>query len=93
MASRRRPSSGEEERRRGEGEGVELSRKEIPVAGVGGGISDGGGGLAPWFFASDGRVWLLCLIFRVANALLVQTYFNPDEHWQALEVAHRVAFG
>lgn len=23
----------------------------------------------------------------------MQTYFNPDEHWQALEVAHRIAFG
>lgn len=25
-------------------------------------------------------VFLSCLLFRVANALLVQTYFNPDEH-------------
>ncbi|GAA0176355.1 glycosyltransferase [Lithospermum erythrorhizon] len=24
---------------------------------------------------------------------MVQTYFNPDEHWQALEVAHRITFG
>jgi phosphatidylinositol glycan class B len=24
---------------------------------------------------------------------LVQTYFNPDEHWQALEVAHHTVFG
>jgi hypothetical protein len=31
--------------------------------------------------------------FRAANALLVRTYFNPDEHWQCLELAHRVAFG
>lgn len=23
----------------------------------------------------------------------MQTYFNPDEHWQALEVAHRITFG
>ncbi|CAA7407566.1 unnamed protein product [Spirodela intermedia] len=82
-----------EERRRGdgEGEGAELSKKEIPIGGGGGG--GGVGGLPDWLFASDGRVWLLCLIFRVVNALLVQTYFNPDEHWQALEVAHRVAFG
>ncbi|GJT64865.1 GPI mannosyltransferase 3 [Tanacetum coccineum] len=29
----------------------------------------------------------------MANSLFVQTYFNPDEHWQALEVAHRIAFG
>lgn len=44
-------------------------------------------------FSSPKRVFALCLAFRVANALLVQTYFNPDEHWQALEVAHRIAFG
>ncbi|KAL5548873.1 hypothetical protein UlMin_004104 [Ulmus minor] len=43
--------------------------------------------------ASPRSVLALCLAFRLANALLVQTYFNPDEHWQALEVAHRIAFG
>ena len=42
---------------------------------------------------SPGKVFAFCLAFRVANALLVQTYFNPDEHWQALEVAHRITFG
>ncbi|KAF9613725.1 hypothetical protein IFM89_010167 [Coptis chinensis] len=47
----------------------------------------------PFIFSSVKRVFTLCLIFRMVNALLVQTYFNPDEHWQALEVAHRVAFG
>ncbi|GMY35497.1 GPI mannosyltransferase 3 isoform X2 [Fagus crenata] len=44
-------------------------------------------------FLSTKRVFALCLAFRVVNSLLVQTYFNPDEHWQALEVAHRIAFG
>ncbi|CAA7031370.1 unnamed protein product [Microthlaspi erraticum] len=39
------------------------------------------------------RIFLLCLAFRVVNALLIQTYFNPDEHWQSLEVAHRNVFG
>jgi phosphatidylinositol glycan class B len=34
----------------------------------------------------------LCL-FRTLNALLVQTYFNPDEYWQGPEVAHHMAFG
>jgi len=29
--------------------------------------------------------WLI--IFRVCNALLVQTHFNPDEYWQSLEVS------
>ncbi|KAL8556966.1 hypothetical protein ACS0TY_004442 [Phlomoides rotata] len=39
------------------------------------------------------EVFLLCLVTRITNSLLVQTYFNPDEHWQALEVAHRITFG
>ncbi|KAJ3685820.1 hypothetical protein LUZ61_014984 [Rhynchospora tenuis] len=39
------------------------------------------------------RIWLICLVFRAINGLMVQTYFNPDEHWQALEVAHRLSFG
>ncbi|WOG93982.1 hypothetical protein DCAR_0313272 [Daucus carota subsp. sativus] len=44
-------------------------------------------------FSSSERVFVLCLVMRMINSLLVQTYFNPDEHWQALEVAHRVTFG
>ncbi|KAL5697329.1 Mannosyltransferase aptg1 [Ranunculus cassubicifolius] len=44
-------------------------------------------------FSSPKKLFTLCLIFRMVNALLIQTYFNPDEHWQALEVAHRIAFG
>lgn len=44
-------------------------------------------------FRSEIRVWVISLTFRFANALLVQTYFNPDEHWQSLEVAHRIVFG
>ncbi|XP_055822992.1 mannosyltransferase APTG1 isoform X2 [Solanum dulcamara] len=39
------------------------------------------------------KVFFLCLFVRFINAFLVQTYFNPDEHWQALEVAHRISFG
>ncbi|KAJ0984723.1 hypothetical protein J5N97_003079 [Dioscorea zingiberensis] len=42
---------------------------------------------------SEKQIWVLCLVFRVINSLLVQTYFNPDEHWQALEVAHHITFG
>ncbi|KAK4802981.1 hypothetical protein SAY86_001184 [Trapa natans] len=44
-------------------------------------------------FHSERSVFLLCVAFRAVNALLVQTYFNPDEHWQALEVAHKITFG
>ncbi|EMS61805.1 GPI mannosyltransferase 3 [Triticum urartu] len=46
--------------------------------------------IRPW---PERRVLALALAFRAVNALLVRTYFNPDEHWQCLEVAHRVAFG
>ena len=38
-------------------------------------------------------IWKICLAARLVNSLLVQTYFNPDEHWQALEVAHHTVFG
>eukprot|EP00850_Spirogloea_muscicola_P025353 SM002824S10767 [mRNA] locus=s2824:12:1166:- [translate_table: standard] len=33
------------------------------------------------------------LAFRLANAVVVRTFFNPDEYWQCTEVAHRLAFG
>lgn len=52
------------------------------------------GRVRPWAAtASNRKVLVFALAFRAANALLVRTYFNPDEHWQCLEVAHRVAFG
>lgn len=36
----------------------------------------------------------VCLIVRILQStLLVKTYFNPDEYWQSLEVAHRLVFG
>lgn len=31
--------------------------------------------------------------FRIVNACLVQTFFQPDEFFQSLEVAHRIVFG
>lgn len=33
------------------------------------------------------------IIFRVINALLVRTYFAPDEYWQSTEIAHRLVYG
>lgn len=42
---------------------------------------------------TDEWVWRACLAGRMLNAMLVQTYFNPDEHWQSLEVAHHIVFG
>lgn len=37
---------------------------------------------------------LLCLyVFRCINALICQTFFQPDEFFQSLEVAHKLVFG
>lgn len=39
------------------------------------------------------NVLLLLIGFRLLNALTVQTFFQPDEYFQALEPAWRLAFG
>ncbi|CAM9736986.1 unnamed protein product [Chrysoparadoxa australica] len=39
------------------------------------------------------KLLLFCILFRVLNALVVRTYFTPDEFWQGPEVAHWLAFG
>jgi len=36
--------------------------------------------------------WSL-VVFRLLNALMIQTAYVPDEYWQSIEVAHRMAFG
>lgn len=33
------------------------------------------------------------IAFRIVNALLCTTFFQPDEFFQSLEVAHRLVFG
>jgi phosphatidylinositol glycan class B len=38
-------------------------------------------------------LFALCAAFRVVNAFVVRTFFNADEYWQSLEVAHRMVFG
>ena len=38
-------------------------------------------------------VFLFLLALRVLNALCVRTFFQPDEYFQALEPAWRIAFG
>lgn len=35
---------------------------------------------------------LLLLLFRIMNAMLVQSYFDPDEFWQTLEPAYCTVF-
>ncbi|KAJ3258885.1 glycosylphosphatidylinositol anchor biosynthesis [Chytriomyces hyalinus] len=40
--------------------------------------------------------WIViaCIIgFRTYNALLIKTFFSPDEYWQSLEIAHEYVFG
>lgn len=39
------------------------------------------------------RIWLALLCLRLAHAWLSRTAFNPDEHWQSLEVAHHAVYG
>ena len=38
-------------------------------------------------------LFLLFLVIRLANVLLVWTHADPDEFWQGPEVAHRLVFG
>ncbi len=38
-------------------------------------------------------VFAFLLTLRVANALSVQTFFQPDEYFQSLEPASQIAFG
>jgi len=39
------------------------------------------------------RLLFLLIIFRILNGLLVTTFFDPDEYWQSLEIAHKSVFG
>ncbi|KAJ3052759.1 hypothetical protein HK097_005715 [Rhizophlyctis rosea] len=38
-------------------------------------------------------LFISSLTLRVLNSLFVRTYYDPDEFWQSLEVAHRFVFG
>lgn len=39
------------------------------------------------------RAYLLALPVRLLGAYLSRAFLQPDEYWQALEPAHRAAFG
>lgn len=39
------------------------------------------------------RALAAALAVRLAAALLIRTAFAPDEFWQSVEPAHRLAFG
>ena len=43
--------------------------------------------------AMDRRLFCAILAWRCACAMAISTYFNPDEYWQSLEVAHEMVFG
>ena len=51
---------------------------------------------AGWLLEGGGPGWAAfwaIWAWRAAQAVLVCTYFNPDEYWQSLEVAHEMVFG
>lgn len=37
--------------------------------------------------------WTMLLVFRCVNAVLIWTFFQPDEYFQSLEPAWQMAFG
>ena len=39
------------------------------------------------------HLFLALLIFRSLNSLSIVTFFDPDEYWQSLEVAHQYVYG
>ena len=45
------------------------------------------------FTISTPHVLLFLLVLRIINALVVRTFFVPDEFYQSLEVAWDLAFG
>ena len=52
-------------------------------------LLEAGGGPHDAGWAAFGAIWA----WRAVQAVLVCTYFNPDEYWQSLEVAHEMVFG
>ncbi|XP_076655940.1 phosphatidylinositol glycan anchor biosynthesis class B [Halictus rubicundus] len=45
------------------------------------------------YFSKKYKTLSLLLLWRLCSVFLVQTAHVPDEYWQSLEVAHRLAFG
>ena len=43
--------------------------------------------------SSEWTMFLGLLALRSVNALVIQTAFVPDEYWQSVEVAHKMAYG
>ncbi|KAJ8668703.1 hypothetical protein QAD02_010366 [Eretmocerus hayati] len=47
--------------------------------------------MTPLSFVKN-KILLALIIWRVSSAFIVQTFHVPDEYWQSLEVAHKLAF-
>ena len=43
--------------------------------------------------ATSSQILLLLIGFRLLNSLVTKTFFQPDEYFQSLEPAWRIAFG
>lgn len=41
----------------------------------------------------NAKLFFSLFLFRSLNGLFVNTWFDPDETWQSLEVAHQTVFG
>lgn len=39
------------------------------------------------------NIFLLLIAYRLVNAFVVRTFFQPDEYFQSLEPAWKIAFG
>lgn len=44
-------------------------------------------------FTTGTSIFIALLVFRTINSQLVGTFFQPDEYFQALEPAWKLAFG
>lgn len=42
---------------------------------------------------SERKIFLACLTYRIFNAMIISTFYVPDEFWQGPEVAHNMVFG
>ncbi|XP_071899454.1 GPI mannosyltransferase 3 isoform X2 [Anas platyrhynchos] len=75
---------------RGRPQAVRLRRRRSVLYGAGrGAAAQPGAGAA----GGTSALTALAVGVRVLNCALVRSSFVPDEYWQALEVAHRLAFG
>lgn len=44
------------------------------------------------FLTRSSNIFFIMLVFRVFNSIFISTFFDPDEYYQSLEVAHNIVF-